>query len=317
MFEEARLRWKTHTFTLDDRPIDLSEIRRVRLDLSLGSTLQWTPILGDGLILFELDFGFGTNFPSMEDMTPFLSLGLGMDAFAQCVDERAIGAVMLFGQDYFSSLVAWDEELQNDLRLLFQKLGLSEPKAIFGLTGIERLALEVFARDTVMGYASLLASQLPPGLAGLIDIQGKGLSPFLEEVLFLPSALFGMTQVSNAQKEEPHVGLLIPELDFGFIQLMPRFEAAAKKLRALGIAYRCVSAEQFHENWELLDTAIGMPELMSASAQHQTEGFLAAGGEWVTLSGGKGIDFETFTSIASQELKTKATTLRDLNRQKS
>lgn len=317
MFEEARLKWQTHAFTLDGRPIDLETIGRVRLDLSLGSTLQWEPIFGDGDILFELDFGFGPGFSSMEDMTPFLSLGLGIDAFAKYIDARAIGAIMLFGDAYFSPIVAWDEELQNDLRLFFRELGLDEPKTILGLSGKERLALEVFARDTVMGYASLLASQLPPGLAGLIDIRGSGLTPFQEEVLFLPSTLAGMAQVRGGQKLEPRTSILIPELTSSFLELMPRFEAAAKKLRALGIPYRCVSAEQFHENWELLDTAIGLPELMSQSALRQRDGFLAAGGEWVTLSGGEGLDFESFVVKAADELKTKAKALRDLNRQKS
>lgn len=317
MFEEAKLQWQTHAFTLDNRPIDLEKVGRVRLDLSLASSLQWEPILGDGPIVFELDFGFGPNFPSMEDMTPFLSLGLGIDAFAKYVDERAIGAIMLFGNDYFSPIVAWDEELQNDLRLFFKELGLCEPKTLLDLAGSERLALEVFARDTVMGYASLLASQLPPGIAGLIDIQGRGLTPLQEEILFLPSTLAGMAHVRGVQREVPRVSILIPELSASFLELMPRFEAAAKKLRALGIAYRCVSAEQFHENWELLDTAIGMPELMSESALRQKDGFLAAGGEWVTLRGGDATDFETFVSKASEELKTKAKALRDLNRQKS
>jgi len=123
--------------------------------------------------------------------------------------------------------------------------------------------------------------------------------------------------VRGALEEEPRVCILIPELTSSFLELMPRFEAAAKKLRTLGIAYRCVSAEQFHENWELLDVAIGMPELMSESALRQKEGFLAAGGEWVTLSGGGGVDFESYLAHASEQLKTKAKALRDLNRQRS
>lgn len=322
MFEEALLQWDHHQFTFAGEAIALDQVRRIPLDLSLGSSLKWDlDMEGDDPILFELDFGLGESFPSMEDMTPFLSLGLGLDTFADLckkLGSRAIGAVMLKGEDFFSPLVAWDDELLNDLRLVFKSLGRNEPKSLPALTGIDRLILETFARDTVMGYISLLASQLPAHVAGLIDVRGKGLTPFQQSLLFLPSTLSGMRRVQAAARGPVHLGLLVPDLSKPFIELMPRFEAALKKIHALGIEERFVSADQFHEGWELLDYAVGLPALMSESAIRQCFGFEAAGGEFISLGdpleGGR--TFEDFVTEQSEELKSKAKQLRDLNRQK-
>jgi hypothetical protein len=295
MFEDTALSFTGQSFVWKGKPIDLIGVRRIRLDLSLSSTLKFPVIDGPDPILFELDFGLGEAFPSMEDMAPFLSLGLGLDAFGNYIDERAIGAVVLSSKSYFSPLVTWDDELINDLGLFFKRLGLVKPNSIHGLQGAERLAVEVFSRDTALGYVSLLASQLPQGIAGLIDITGEGLSPFEREVLLLPSTLSGLHSVDRATITMPTIGILIPELQANFLEQMPAFERVAEELRSHGLSYRLVSAEQFHENWELLDTAIYEPSVLTLSSERQLMGFEAAGGEKIAL----GAELEAWLQRAS------------------
>lgn len=329
MFRDPALQWEHCRFTLNKEPFDFKEATVIRLNMSLGSCLKWEKELALAkkakYVLFHLDFGFGESFPSMDDMTPFLSLGLAMDAFsALCkeIGERAVGAILLKGNEYFSPLAAWDGELIDDMKSLFMKLG----RPIFEhlsdvVEPVDRLILEVFARDRVMGYVSLLASQLPEGIAGLIDVTGKGLSPFQTAYLFSPSAFGGVSLMGVELPAPPAVGILLPELSFKFIELMPRFEHALRRLKVLGIPCRSINAEQFHEQWDLLEVAIGLPGLMSESALCQCVGFCAAGGEFVSLGSEiAGIDlktFEMFVTESAQNLITKATLLRDPNRQMS
>ncbi len=381
----SALEWKTFEFYLGNKPfrpviLELGKDKKVsiqdidsscnsvliKLDVSLCSSLKWeaeillmqeAKALGKKIFL-DINFGLGEKFPSLSDMTPFLSLGLGIDALKEKVIEplgdSLIGAFLLKDQTDFSSLLPWDAQLVEEFLEFEKEEGkISLESSFVDFTGIRneplsnerRFLLELFSKDLIVNYLNLLLTQLPESLAAFIHFQPKNLlsidpkkAPMRTAYLLERRSLghihlawedkgaehycFNSTE-SSAQTHVPTVGILLPELNEGILH-EKAYNEAIVKLRKLGLSFRFVGSEAFHEEWHLLDFALGAKKALSREALRQVMGFNASGGIFIFLDEAiEAIDIDSQVSIKafiSEQVKpliAKATSLKDLDRQTS
>lgn len=387
----SALEWKTFEFYLGDKPFrpvifELGKDKKVsvqgidssfnsvliKLDVSLCSSLKWeseillmqeAKALGKKIFL-DINFGLGEKFPSLSDMTPFLSLGLGIDALKEKVisplGDSLIGAFLLKDQTDFSSLLPWDAQLVEEFLEFEKEEGKissdntnSSEGSFLDFTDIRneplsnkrRFLLELFSKDLIVNYLNLLLTQLPETLAAFIHFKPKDLLPIDPKKAPMRTAYllerrslghihlawedkrakhycFNSTE-SSAQTHVPTVGILLPEVNEG-LMYEKAYNEAIVKFRKLGLSFRFVSSEAFHEEWHLLDFAVGAKKALSTEALRQVMGFNASGGIFIFLDEAiEAIDLDSQVSIKafiSEQIKpliAKATSLKDLDRQMS
>jgi hypothetical protein len=295
----------------------------VPFDVSLNSNFDWSKQIEilDRLQALEkkafiyLDFGFGKSLTSLEDSGLFMSLGLGLDQLNDKVlskYSKVIEAAFLtWNATSFSELITWTPKLERDF---FETL--PKDKSFFApiaeiqsqnLSIDSRLYLETFSKELVTSYLNFLITQLPAYLPALIHFSssssinfesapmrlcylferrsvGSAFLAWSETSLNASTLYFGpYGEIPIAQTDsEVTVGVLLPELKLG-LDYERLYSRALRTLQEKGINARCIPSEVFHEEWHLIDRAIGASAALSYEAFRQLVGFSVSGGEYLYL----------------------------------
>ena len=263
-----------------------------------------------------LDFGFGKNLSSLKDSGIFMSLGVGIDQLSDKVlskHKQAIEAAFLtWNAKSFAELVSWTPTLERDFydslteaqiphRALSELLG-------HNLSSDARFYLELFSKELVTNYLNFLITQLPADLAAFVHFSSSehlnfDTAPLRLHYLFerrsMGSAFLAWSETLHEKTagiycgpygemplvesdDEVAISILLPELKQGLAHETLYIDAL-KKLRSQRLNARCIPSEVFHEEWHLIDQAVGASAALTYEAFRQLVGFSVSGGRFFYL----------------------------------
>lgn len=295
----------------------------VPFDVSLNSSFNWNDqlqalellkALGKKAFIY-LDFGFGKSLSSLEDSGLFMSLGLGIDqlsAFVLSKYQVVIEAAFLtWNAQSFSELISWTPALERDFYDTLPGKELSaDPLKLQAqpLSNDARFYLELFSKERVTNYFNFLITQLPAHLPVCVHFSSSehlnfDSSPLRLHILFerrsMGSAFLAWSETAlKSDKglyagpygelpvtliDEPvTVGILLPELKKA-LEFETLYADALRMLREKGVGIRCIPSEVFHEEWHLIDEAVGVSAALTYEAFRQLVGFSVSGGRYLYL----------------------------------
>lgn len=283
----------------------------VRIDAGLNSDLQWKAAaekareqISRGLRLFwELDFGLaeGLRYP-LSHASQFMSFKLALDHFRNAFwpefGPHTCGISLYRGSLDFTCHFLWDAD---------QEKGFDEWLADRGETEITGTLRQLFCRDAVVEYLSLLANQLPRELMSCLMLDASGIEDPVQEAYLLskehfscflcfvkggklPREEFGWETAAGTMgflgtkmpeselMETPKTGICLPT------QLSPRdYGLIRKTLEGLESSFRLLPESLIAAEWEGLDRIFFPEGKLSRAAERMLIGFSAAGGEIISV----------------------------------
>lgn len=297
--------------------MDMQKTVIITLNGRPNSDLDWQKERVSGLqalasgkrIIWKLDLGlFRDLSKTIHDSAQFLTLGLALDHFRDFIwrefHRYSEGVVLYEGSADFLPNLQWTdqqrnnfiewvnerfngvEEFQNEVEIDFPKLDpLSLQQSSKG-----QMLLQLFASDVSGEFIDRLAMRLPdeiPCYALLLLPQTEDL--LLLAQLFHPQR-FGKVKLLNDDpkvtwkiEEDLTLAICMPEVAVVKPSLLDPFRQSMNLLKKRGVCYKLIPEEQLTTAWDGLNTLLFLPEALSSQGKRKVQGFIAAGGEAVSI----------------------------------
>ncbi len=291
----------------------------ISLDCRSSSELVWSSetdqarevVENGGMIVWEFDFGMGSEKISFTDPTLFLSYTLAIEQFVKTVwqefAQKTLGAIFFRGDLYFFHRIGWCEQKQKNFSDWHTDIYGCEKD----FDQAEVHVLQLFSMTLLSEYLHRLLSYLPDSLQVFCLFDATGHTSFSRQAQLFSKERFSHFQLGVQGGLLPIIGLQWqkgecfsgyigdePPKDFPFINpsvalCLPGDEALDSNgleelervfatLYQMKVPYRIIPEALLTEEWDELESIISLSSMLSGQGRRKLQGFCAAGGEVVS-----------------------------------
>jgi hypothetical protein len=256
----------------------------IQLPARLQDDLNWDlqmnqaerAVQENGQILWEFDFAFS----SLHHAPAFQSYAIALDQFVKQVwpvyESSTLGISLHRGP-----LVPCDEELF--VEWLSDLYGQKRPLNLIGK--MRQHLYRVFCMNTLAEYLHRLGSYLPETAPLYCFPELSSAVSLAETAHLLSKERFGHIQTSLTSSDVS-LGVCLPLDEEVHLAIMNELDEVLDVLEERGIPYRVIPESLLTEEWAGLDQILVIPSAVTHQGKRKLQGFLAAGGEVVSIEEG-------------------------------
>jgi len=261
-------------------------MKRIKLDGTLKSDLNWSVEQADEPILWELDLGlFDRLVHPISNEMQLRSFGLSIEHFVNFEVDKSLGVCLYCGDLDFSLGYPWDEDQEHNFLHWCQENGCdaSEP-----------FMKKLYCRDAATEYLNLLANYLPDSITPHLLLDASSIQdPFDCARLLDPErterfqrAIRGSKVMTRdlvwgeelAPPASANTGVFLPQSVNYQECSASRYRKVLQVLNEKGVSYRLIAEDHLIRDWDGLDVLIIDPGSVSRFGMRKIMGFQAAGG---------------------------------------
>lgn len=254
--------------------MELKSTAIIRLDAKTTSALDWSKARTEALqkiaigkkILWQLDFGcFKDLLKPLSSQEQFLALTLSVDHFIVSLWNEfrtySKGLLIYQGSADFAESIPPSEIEGSDL---FEK--------------------SLRARNMASDYLQQLITKLPDSIPVYITFDQPANDPLITELSYDPSVYGRMKILADENTWNPEaelaVGVLMPPVTALQREALEPFRTLSDKIHQ---PYKKIPENRLIHHWSGLDLLYYVEDTLSPQGKRQLQGFIAAGGEVVSL----------------------------------
>jgi hypothetical protein len=254
--------------------MEMKNIAIITLDAKTTSALDWTKARTEALqkiatgkkILWHLDFGCFRDFMKpISNQEQFLALTLAVDHFISTLSNEF--------RSYSKGMLIYQGPAD-----------FAETIPVGEIEGTDPLERSLKARNIASDYLQQLITKLPDTISAYIAFDRMASDALITDLSHDPSAYGRLKILPDAHSWSPEAdlstGLLMPPMH---LTQSVHLESFRNVDRVIDLQYKKIPESRLIHHWSGLDRLYYVEGALSSQGRRQLQGFIAAGGEVVTL----------------------------------